>query len=199
MREWLKVGLGIAIFVCVVAAFVAQVYEAKREREYLLQVKKEWTAWVESSCDLASDLTVALTKQLASWHSDAPSDLLLDFEVIREIEAQVMSQVDASVVVPTKFSCFVRYRFRQAAATLPDRLHADDLIHSIDSCADDVHRAMVAFKQEVDEETSEIFADESFDHWPAEVVGEADSWDTSECDEESSGVSIDRGQTRKDL
>ncbi len=165
MRLWLKVGLSIAAFAWLVlgaVVFVDDWREADKRRADFEQAKNEWAFWIGSSCDLPSDLTIALSEELASWSPFAPSDLLSDFANVAELEARVMSDLQATNQVPTELSGFIQYRLRQAVSTLP---HLSPSVDMIEGCAKDVHEAMVAFKRRVQEETDEFFDDERFDEW----------------------------------
>ena len=140
-------------------------HDADSRTESQRQAESEWTFWIGSSCELPTDLTNAISEQLAMSKSFAPSDLLSDFEHVRYLEAKVLSELDASIEVPTGFLEFINYRFDWAAATLPDYIRRGLPIDMIDSCGESVGKALIAFEQRVHEETDQLFDDEAFDDW----------------------------------
>lgn len=158
MKTWLKIGLGVAALAWLVfgvVAFVDDRLDRRQRAEDYRQTEGEWAYWIES-CNLPSDLAVALSEELASWSPFAPSDLMSDFGVVAALEAQVMSELRPAIEVPTEFSGFIRYRLRQADSTLPRDLSPGPDV--IDRCAKDAHEAMVAFERRVDAEVGRLRA-----------------------------------------
>ena len=159
MRRWHKVGLGIAILAWLLLGVVALVddwRDEKRRFEDSKQAEDEWSYWIALSCNLPPDLGEVLAGELAVWSPFAPSDLLSDFAYVRSLESQVMSELRPTIKVPTELSGYIQYRLRQGATTLPKHRSPSAVV--IDSCAQNLHEEMVAFKSQVQEET-EVWID----------------------------------------
>ena len=157
----------LAVLVLGVVALIDDWRDARGRLEDFRHAEAEWMYWIESSCDFSSGMAELLAEQLASWSSFAPSELLSDFAHVRSLQAQVVSELRPAIKVPTELSGFILYRLRQAASTLPK--HRSPSSYAIDSCAQDLHEAMVAFKRQVQEETDEwvyeLCEDEGLDSW----------------------------------
>ena len=168
-RSLKVVGLAIVVIAFLVGNVVMLVdgwRDAGFRLESYRQAKSEWTLWIESSCELPTNLALLISDQLADWpFAPAPSDVLFDFEQVRNFEARALSKGDTSIVVPAELAEFIIYRFDWAMKALPEYDRKRLSIDVIDNCAESVAKALVAFEKQVQEDTDQFFDDEVFDEW----------------------------------
>ena len=152
-------GLGALVALWLVTEIVDARHDSRRKLANFRQGNSEWVVWIGSSCKLPTDLTVALSAELATWSPSHVSELLSDFVSVRAREAAAWSQLQPSVRVPTELADYIRYRLRQATTTLPTNVTPNADV--IDQCAKSIHDAMIEFGRDVKQQATELLSEEA--------------------------------------